>query len=147
MKGESIRTLATQSRDLCILLYQKSFIRMESRVQYTSNQTSSAIFPQVTTHVNKMGVINQESASVFPAFTQCLKITEKVAFNIYIFGEQKLIKNGQFWRVFENLKLPNSRHFYRKKSQFRTSREILSRFFDAEKHLRRSHKSGVWLQV
>ena len=43
--------------------------------------------------------------------TQCLKITEKVAFNIaseasyvYIFTAQKFIKsakNGQFWRVFE----------------------------------------------
>ena len=46
---------------------------------------------------------------------QCLKITEKVAFNIaseasyvYILNRQKLIKNaknGAFWRVFENLKL------------------------------------------
>ena len=45
--------------------------------------------------------------------SRCLKITEKVAFNIaseasyvYIFSGQKLIKNaknGQFWRVFENL--------------------------------------------
>ena len=45
----------------------------------------------------------------------CLKITEKVSFNIaseasyvYILSGQKLIKNaknGQFWRVFENLKL------------------------------------------
>ena len=46
---------------------------------------------------------------------QCLKITEKVSFNIaseasyvYILSRQKLIKNGKngpFWRVFENLKL------------------------------------------
>ena len=45
----------------------------------------------------------------------CLKITEKVSFNIaseasyvYILNGQKLIKNaknGPFWRVFENLKL------------------------------------------
>ena len=45
----------------------------------------------------------------------CLKITEKVSFNVaneasyvYIFSGQKLIKsvkNGPFWRVFENLKL------------------------------------------
>ena len=45
--------------------------------------------------------------------TQCLKITEKVAFNIAseasyvnILSRQKLIKNAknsQFWRVFENL--------------------------------------------
>ena len=44
-----------------------------------------------------------------------LKITEKVSFNIaseasyvYILSGQKLIKNaknGQFWQVFENLKL------------------------------------------
>ena len=44
--------------------------------------------------------------------TQCLKITEKVAFNIaseasyvYILSGQKFAKNGQIWRVFENLKL------------------------------------------
>ena len=47
--------------------------------------------------------------------TQCLKITEKVSFNIaseasyvYILSGQKLIenvKNDPFWRVFENLKL------------------------------------------
>ena len=46
---------------------------------------------------------------------QCQKITEKVAFNIaseasyiFILSEQKFIKNaknGQFWRVFEMLKL------------------------------------------
>ena len=46
---------------------------------------------------------------------RCLKITEKVLFNIaseasyvYILSGQKLIKNaknGPFWRVFENLKL------------------------------------------
>ena len=46
---------------------------------------------------------------------RCLKITEKVSFNIaseasyvYIFSGQKLLKNaknGPFWRVFENLKL------------------------------------------
>ena len=33
--------------------------------------------------------------------TPCLKITEKVAF-VYILSGQKLIKNGLFWRVFEN---------------------------------------------
>ena len=47
--------------------------------------------------------------------TRCLKITEKVSFNIaseasylYILSGQKLIKNAKndpFWRVFENLKL------------------------------------------
>ena len=46
---------------------------------------------------------------------RCLKITEKVSFNIaseasyvYILSVQKLVqnaKNGPFWRVFENLKL------------------------------------------
>ena len=48
--------------------------------------------------------------------TRCLKITEKVSFNIaseasyvYILSGQKLIKNAKncpFWRVFEKLKLP-----------------------------------------
>ena len=46
---------------------------------------------------------------------RCLKITEKVSFNIaseasyvYILSGQKLIKNaknGPFWRVYEKLKL------------------------------------------
>ena len=48
-------------------------------------------------------------------YTRCLKIPEKVSFDIaseasyvYILSGQKLIqnaKNGPFWRVFENLKL------------------------------------------
>ena len=47
-------------------------------------------------------------------YARCLKITDKVSFNIaseasyvYILSGQKIIKsakNGQFWRVFENLK-------------------------------------------
>ena len=47
--------------------------------------------------------------------TRCLKITEKVSFNIaseascvYILSGQKLVKNAKndsIWRVFENLKL------------------------------------------
>ena len=47
-------------------------------------------------------------------YAQCLKITEKVSFNIaskaiyiYILSGRKFIekiKNGQFWQVFENLK-------------------------------------------
>ena len=47
--------------------------------------------------------------------SRCLKIAEKVSFNIaseancaYVMSVQKLIKNaknGPFWRVFENLKL------------------------------------------
>ena len=46
-----------------------------------------------------------QNASVVP---QCLKVTEKVSFNIvseasyvYILSGQKLIENGQFWQVFE----------------------------------------------
>ena len=55
------------------------------------------------------------SLNISCTFARCLKITEKVSFNIaseasyvYILNGQKLIinaKNGQFWRVFENLKL------------------------------------------
>ena len=51
----------------------------------------------------------------FSSSSRCLKITEKVSFNIasvasyvYILSGQKIIKkaiNGPFWRVFENLKL------------------------------------------
>ena len=43
------------------------------------------------------------------AKARCLKITEKVSFNIasyvYIFMLIKNAKNGSFWQVFENLKL------------------------------------------
>ena len=48
----------------------------------------------------------------FLSSSQCLKITEKVSYNIasyiYILSGQKFIKNaknGPIWRVFENLKL------------------------------------------
>ena len=42
--------------------------------------------------------------------SRCLKITEKVSFNIYVYilSGHKLIKNaknGPFWRIFDNLKL------------------------------------------
>ena len=52
---------------------------------------------------------------IFHPMPQCLKITEKVSFNIaseasyvHILSGKKLIKNaknGPFWRVFETLKL------------------------------------------
>ena len=58
-------------------------------------------------------LLDKEQNSKAPS--QCLKITEKVPFNIaseasyfYILTGQKLIKkakNGPFWRVFDNLKL------------------------------------------
>ena len=70
-------------------------------------------FPENTYHCN-----SQHSKGFFLfflEFTRCLKITEKVSFNIaseasyvYILSGQKLVKNaknGTFWRVFENLKL------------------------------------------
>ena len=51
----------------------------------------------------------------------CLKITENVAFNnaseasyVYILSGQKFIKNvknSQFWRVFEHLKLPVKQYY------------------------------------
>ena len=56
-----------------------------------------------------------DTSKIVLARAWCLKITEKVSFNIaseasyvYILSGQKLIKNaknGPFWRVFENLKL------------------------------------------
>ena len=55
---------------------------------------------------------NLSKSSTHYHCAQCLKITEKVSFNIaseasyvYILSGQKFIKkakNGQFWRVFEN---------------------------------------------
>ena len=62
---------------------------------------------------NKTGILNGTTFQVFFLTPRCLKITEKVSFNIaseasyvYILSGQKLIKNsknGPFWRVFENL--------------------------------------------
>ena len=56
-----------------------------------------------------------EPAHNLSLYTRCLKITEKVSFNIaseasyvYILSGQTLIKNaenGPFWRIFENLNL------------------------------------------
>ena len=53
--------------------------------------------------------------------SQCLKITEKVSFNIaseasyvYIMSGQKLIKSakkGPVWRVFENLKVEVKQYY------------------------------------
>ena len=52
---------------------------------------------------------------------QCLKITEKVSFNIaseasyvYILSGQKFIKNAKncpFWRIFEDLKLAVKQYY------------------------------------
>ena len=60
-------------------------------------------------------VVRYFYATVVSTVAQCLKITEKVSFNIaseasyvYILSGQKLIKNaknGPLWRVFENLML------------------------------------------
>ena len=55
------------------------------------------------------------AAKILLLQSRCLKITEKVSFNIaseasyvYVLSGQKFIKNAKnnpFWRVFENLKL------------------------------------------
>ena len=59
--------------------------------------------------------LRRDISLLIPRIPLCLKITEKVPFNIaseasyvYILSGQRLIKNAQngpFWRVFENLKL------------------------------------------
>ena len=63
----------------------------------------------------KFYILSQNSKIIFGALPHCLKITEKVSFNIaseasyvYILSAQKFIKNaknGPFWRVLQNLKL------------------------------------------
>ena len=83
------------------------FKEWSSRIK-TSDSTNfliSRIFTNVSCQV---------SSQTMP-YARCLKITEKVSFNIaseasyvYILSGQKLIKNarnGSFWRFFENLKL------------------------------------------
>ena len=76
-----------------------------------------AILHMSTVLVTKIGFQNSLCINDVnkKTFARCLKITEKISFNIaseasyvYILSGQKLIKNaknGPFWRVFENLKL------------------------------------------
>ena len=74
-----------------------------------TQSSSKVIFTLQTVKVSKLAKNTKEYSA------RCLIITEKVSFNIareasyvYILSGQKLIKNaknGQFWRVFENLKL------------------------------------------
>ena len=70
---------------------------------------------EVCVNTERIFFLAKNSLLYFILSLRCLKITEKVSFNIwseasyiYILGRQKLIKNvknGPFWRVFENLKL------------------------------------------
>ena len=76
---------------------------------------TTLLLPDIHLHElqHLMTLIHQVRTYLLQA--RCLKITEKVSFNIaskasyvYILSGQKLIKNaknGPFWRVFENLKL------------------------------------------
>ena len=84
----------------CLLLGQGSFVPRDKLISIKN--TADTEEPSAKAR-------NVEKSS------RCLKITEKVSFNIaseasyvYILSGQKFIKNaqnGQFWRVFENLKL------------------------------------------
>ena len=76
------------------------------KLKFEPKSQSSSLFS--TFVLSSLGsiIINKQLSA------RCLKITEKVSFNIasyvYILSGQKLIKNaknGPFWRVFENLKL------------------------------------------
>ena len=56
------------------------------------------------------GITAKKAFANNTARTRCLKITEKVSFNIaseasYVYILLKNAKNGPIWRVFENLKL------------------------------------------
>ena len=69
--------------------------------------------------IKKYGIQKQ---FVKKPWTRCLKIIEKVSYNIaskasyvYILSGQKIlknVKNGPFWRVFENLKLAVKQSYY-----------------------------------
>ena len=66
--------------------------------------------------------LRRDISLLIPRIPLCLKFTEKVSFNIaseasyvYILSGQRLIKNaknGPFWRVFENLKLPVKQSYH-----------------------------------
>ena len=93
--------------------------RIESKVSF-ENVKSKAFEKTKKCAKRRRGQVTLKTAKVpqiagKTVVARCLKITEKVSFNIaseasyvYILSGQKLIKNaknGPFWRVFENLKL------------------------------------------
>ena len=101
---------------LCLKLVQKSQYcnlceRSELQLENfdAKNRSLEAIYPK------KIGENRSIPEGILVNDTRCLKITEKVSFNIasevsyvYILSGQKLVKNaknGPFWRVFENVKL------------------------------------------
>ena len=95
------------------------FHRKHQIFKNSSKLTIFGLFDELlSTRSQKMGqnIVFEFQRQKLPELllrTQCLKITEKVAFNIAseasycnILSRQKLIKNAknsQFWRVFENL--------------------------------------------
>ena len=90
-----------------------------SHKEETSKKVSQKGVPLILKLIGKANSLTgkkwKNNDVIYYRITQCLKITEKVSFNIaseanysYILSGQKLIKNaknGSFWRVFENLKL------------------------------------------
>ena len=79
------------------------------------NVAANAKRDQSSKNLGRRKERTKKTAFLRSKIARCLKITEKVSFNIaseasyvYILSGQKLIKkakNGPFWRVFENLKL------------------------------------------
>ena len=99
-------------------IYNCPFGQKSRKAQENGNEASNRFV------LTKIDFMKNDDMEMYPQIiyiTRCLKITEKVSFNIaseasyvYILSGQKLIKNaknGPFWRVFENLKLAVKQYY------------------------------------
>ena len=85
-----------------------------SHKEETSKKVSQKGVPLILKLIGKANSLTgkkwKNNDVIYYRITQCLKITEKVSFNIaseasFVYISLKGTKNGQFWRVFENQKL------------------------------------------
>ena len=109
-----LRQLIKETKKLLVSWYSEQKQRwLRNGVTYA--KLTAIIIPRIVLPWFAMNAMKKVIAKNIVLTSRCLKITEKVSFNIaseasyvYIVSGQKLIKNaknGPFWRVFENLKL------------------------------------------
>ena len=108
-------------KNYCCCFWLSNFNFNKKRIQFGKEEKKCCWWKKskfstcITFAVKKVQSIKEVGWKRKNLSARCLKITEKVSFNIaseasyaYILRGQKLIKNaknGTFWRVFENLKL------------------------------------------
>ena len=95
-----------QNKALLVMLQQISFVGSFAHLQYWMRRTKAFI----NQDYYSLRCLCRRFFKTNPPRSRCLKITEKVSFNIaseasFVYISLKGTKNGQFWRVFENQKL------------------------------------------